>query len=247
LVLRAAFVEQDTSKRPFSDTRSRQNPSELSGCLVAIAAGRIHSDLVPLIYKYQFFRHSPPWTNASSAILFQTTLRGPLHSSLSAAFLVMPSPWTASTERKLLLCIIDHKATFMLQQVAQGMGPHFLCGSVSVRPHLVLSFYLLSTYNCRCFFDSLAVFPLSHSSCSPSLTLQLERCYRFASSTIEYIVNHAIPMERCSGTSDAPACHLLGQLEAVGRHMDKSRLPAGRRLDRISREVWLPKTLPLAR
>ena len=38
---------------------------------------------------------------------------------------IMPSPWNASTERKLLLCLIDPKATPRWQLIAQGMGPHF--------------------------------------------------------------------------------------------------------------------------
>lgn len=37
----------------------------------------------------------------------------------------MPNPWNASTERKLLLRLIDPKATPKWHVIAQGMGPHF--------------------------------------------------------------------------------------------------------------------------
>lgn len=37
----------------------------------------------------------------------------------------MPSPWDNTTERKLLLCMIDPKATPRWQFIAQTMGPHF--------------------------------------------------------------------------------------------------------------------------
>ncbi|EHY54884.1 hypothetical protein HRR83_005856 [Exophiala dermatitidis] len=37
----------------------------------------------------------------------------------------MGGPWSASTERKLLLCMIDPKATPRWQLIAQAMGPQF--------------------------------------------------------------------------------------------------------------------------
>lgn len=67
------------------------------------------------------------------SILAQFHLSTRLATGVSSQFLqnrktatfVMPGPWNASTERKLLLSIIDPKATPKWPMIAQGMGPQF--------------------------------------------------------------------------------------------------------------------------
>ena len=79
---------------------------------------------------------------------------------------IMPSPWSASTERKLLLCIIDPKATPRWNIIAQGMGPHFSAEACRYVPPCYI--FLISAYNCNCFPPFCPPFLSIHST--PSLT-----------------------------------------------------------------------------